>query len=551
VKEEILKFFRGVADDSPETLAKYSKDASIFEVRPKLVLYPLDSLDVQNLVEWVSRSKDKYPDLSITARSAGTDMSGGAIGESIILDFTRFMNKMITFDGNQITVEPGMYYRDFEKITLTRGLILPCFTASKTLNAMGGMFGNNSAGEMTLKYGQTENYVVSSKVVFPDGVERVISPLPLSEVGAKEEIYKKVYNLIKDNEEEIKNAKPRVHKNAAGYYLWNVIQNDTFDLNKLLVGSQGTLGIVTAITFRLVPVPKYSQLVVIFLRDLAPLGRLVDEILLEKPITLEAYDDKTLWLTIRFLPYFLKGRGFWGGIKFFFEFMPEVRMTLRKGFPRMVLLAEFAGEKADEVDQNCGKLLKRIENFNLESYITKNASEAEKYWSIRRESFNLLRKHIRGKRTAPFIDDISVRPEFLPKFLPELNRILGEYRLTYTINGHAGDGNFHVIPLMDFSRPDTAKVINELSEKVYDLVLRYQGSITAEHNDGLVRTPFLGKMFGARMIEIFAELKGIFDPKNILNPGKKVPVNIPSGGPGTREYIGKHLALEHHARHGV
>src|SRR3989344_7590850 len=111
MKEEILKFFRGVADDSEEALAKYSKDASIFEVRPKLVLYPLDSDDVVNLVEWVSANKEKYPDLSITCRAAGTDMSGGAIGESIIMDFTRHMNKLVSFEENKITVQPGMYYR--------------------------------------------------------------------------------------------------------------------------------------------------------------------------------------------------------------------------------------------------------------------------------------------------------------------------------------------------------------------------------------------------------------------------------------------------------
>ena len=548
MKEEILKFFKGVADDSEETLAKYSKDASIFEIRPRLVLYPLDSDDVVNLVEWVSKSKEKYPDLSITARCAGTDMSGGAIGESIILDFTRYMNKMVTFDGDRITVQPGMLYRDFEKLTLAKGLILPCYTASKSMNAMGGMFGNNSAGEKTLKYGKAEDYVLESKVVFADAVERTVKPFPVSEISSAQEIYKKVYDLIKGNEEEIKNAKPNVHKNSAGYYIWNIIKNNIFDLNKLLVGSQGTLGIATQITFKLVPVAKSSKLAVIFMRDLEPLGRLVGEILAERPEALEAYDDKTLWLAIKFFREFLKNKGFFGMVKFFWSFLPEFKMMLRGGFPKLVLLVEFAGEDGEELNCKCEKLIERIKNFQVEVYITKDRNETSKYWDIRRESFNLLRKHIKGKRTAPFIDDIIVRPEFLPKFLPELNRILGEYKLIYTIAGHAGDGNFHIIPLMDFSRPGVPRVINELSEKVYDLVLRYHGSITAEHNDGLVRTPYLKKMFGERIVFVFAEVKRIFDPKNIFNPGKKVPVE---NGPGTKDYISSHLALEHHARHGV
>ena len=174
--------------------------------------------------------------------------------------------------------------------------------------------------------------------------------------------------------------------------------------------------------------------------------------------------------------------------------------------------------------------------------------ESNKYWDIRRESFSLLRKHVFGLHTAPFIDDIIVRPEFLPKFIPELNRILKQYNLTYTIAGHAGDGNFHVIPLMDFSLPDTSKIIMELGESVYNLVLKYHGSITAEHNDGIIRTPYLEKMYGKDMIKIFKEIKNIFDPGNIFNPGKKV---ISGDGNGDKKYMVSHIALEHNIDHKV
>jgi len=203
IKEQLQKIFKGDIDDSEETLIKYSHDASIFDIRPKVVVFPKDSNDVQALVKWVAENKSKYEGLSITARCAGTDMSGGAVGESIIMDFTRYMNKLINFDTRamSIAVEPGMFYRDFEKITKDEGLILPCFTASKSINAMGGMFGNNSAGERTLKYGKTEDYILESRVVFSDGVERIIKPFPVSEILKKEEINKKIYQLIKKNEE--------------------------------------------------------------------------------------------------------------------------------------------------------------------------------------------------------------------------------------------------------------------------------------------------------------------------------------------------------------
>src|SRR3989344_1953437 len=235
-------------------------------------------------------------------------------------------------------------------------------------------------------------------------------------------------------------------------------------------------------------------------------------------------------------------------LKFMWSFLPEFFMLIRGGFPKLILLVEFTGNNEEEINKKCVALKEKINNFKLKVHITKSEIEANKYWDIRRESFALLRKHIKGMRTAPFIDDIIVRPEFLPKFLPELNLILSKYDLLYTLAGHAGDGNFHIIPLMDFSRKDTTKIIIELGEKVYDLVMKYQGSITAEHNDGLIRTPFLEKMYGENIIKIFTEIKKIFDSKNIFNPGKKIPTEHMGG---TKEYIAMHIAVEHDARHAV
>lgn len=575
MKEEILKFFKGDVEDSAETLEKYSRDASVFRVQPALVLFPKDEEDVKNLVRWAGEWKEvnEHPGnpnvyVSITARCAGTDMSGGAIGESIILDFTRYMNRLIggplPLRSNKewtITVEPGMFYRDFEKITLAKGLILPCYTASKNINAIGGMFGNNSAGERTLKYGQTEKYVLSSRVVFADGNVYEVKPLTRVELNKKMaqgdfegNLYKQIFELIRAHGDEIKHAKPNVHKNSAGYYLWNVIEGDynsadfRFDLNKLLVGSQGTLGIATEITLKLLPEEKYRKLAVISTSDLDPLGRLIDEILTENPETLETYDDKTMRLAVKFFPDFLRHKDFRSAMHFLRSFVPEVLTMFSRGFPKLVILAEFAGENESELQKKFERLGVKLKNFKVEMKITSSELEASKYWNIRRESFALLRKHVRSMRTAPFIDDIIVRPEFLPKFLPELNKILFEYRdrVIYTLAGHAGDGNFHIIPLMDFKRSDTAQTILELGQKVFELTLRFHGSLAAEHNDGLIRTPYLRLMYGEILIRLFRKTKEIFDPKNIFNPGKKVPAGRLGG---TLEYISAHIAEEHHAVH--
>jgi FAD/FMN-containing dehydrogenase len=167
------------------------------------------------------------------------------------------------------------------------------------------------------------------------------------------------------------------------------------------------------------------------------------------------------------------------------------------------------------------------EKYHVPTHLTKSPQETQKYWTIRRESFSLLRKHVRNKHTAPFIDDIVVRPEYLPEFLPKLNKIFEQYpHLIYTIAGHAGDGNFHIIPLMNLADPAERAIIPKLSDSVYDLVLEYHGSITGEHNDGLIRTPYVEKMFGSEVTGLFEQVKHILDPQNIFNPGKKVGGNL-------------------------
>lgn len=584
MQEEIKKFFKGDIENSDEVLTKYSHDASVLEVRPELVLFPKDSEDVKNLVKWVNENKSIYPNLAITPRSAGTCMSGGSIGESIILDFTRYMNTLVNFGEQKIlkdssafaegqgthdalnlskfstiTAQPGMYYRDFEKITLEKGMILPCFTASKNLNAVGGMYGNNSAGERTLSYGKTENFVNQAKVIFTDGNEYVVRPLSKKELEMKiaqgdfeGNVYKNVYELIINNKEEIVKAKPNVSKNSAGYYLWNVLdfmgtrgEDNYFDLNRLLVGSQGTLGITTEITFRLVSEAKYRKLLVIFLRDIKILPGLVNKILKHKPETLESYDDKTFFLVLKYIVDFIKMLGFKNLFKLILSFGPETLMTLRHGFPKLILLVEFAGDDEKLVNEQAMNAYQELKHVNkIGIHLTRNDFEAKKYWTIRHEAFNLIRYHLKKVKSKPFIDDVVVRPEKLPEFFPRLYEILNHYKkdMTFAIGGHAGDGNLHIYTLLNPKDPKIKLVIEEVSEKVYSLVNELGGSNTAEHNDGLVRSAFLPKMYNENIINLFKEAKEIFDPKYFLNPGKKVPLK--DGGLGTREYLDAHISID-------
>ena len=540
--KQIKEFFKGEVLQDEATLATYSVDTSLINVRPKLVVFPKDTEDIKNLVRFVNEHKKEAPTLSITVRAAGTDMSGGPLNESIIADVSKHISGVPSVNAAIRTVKvlPGTFYRDFEKETLKHGLLLPCYPASKNLCAIGGMIGNNCAGEKTLVYRKMEDYIESLKVVFADGNEYAVQPLSKEELQRKINqgdfeggVYKKIYELIEQNKEAIMAAKPKVKKNSSGLYLWNVWQGEKFNFCRLIVGSQGTLGIVTEATLKLVPVKKHSLLYVIFLNDLKPVAPLVNELLKFQPESLESYDDHTLKLAIRFLPGIWKSMKAKNFLKFILSFLPEVGMVLTGGLPKLVVLAEFAGNDKDQLEETLKKVDEQIKKFHLKTHITRSPEEASKYWTIRRESFNLLRQHVHGRRTAAFIDDIVVNPEHLPEFWPKLMKLLDDYKLVYTVAGHAGSGNFHIIPLMDMKKEENHKIVIELSEKVYDLVLAYGGSITAEHNDGIIRTPYLKKMFGEKILALFQETNLIFDPLDIFNPGKK----------GAREikYLKQHL----------
>lgn len=550
LKAEIQKIFKGEVVDDESTLATYSRDASLFNVKPKLVVYPLDSADIEALVKFVNEHKAVDPTLSITIRSAGSCMSGGPLNESIIVDVMKHMNNVGEIKVEGTVVQPGVYYRDFEPKTLKQGLILPCYTASKNLNALGGMIGNNSAGEKTLRYGKMENFVLASKAIFADGKEYTIKPLTRNEVEVKMmqpdfegHVYKDIFNMIQANKAKIESARPTVSKNSAGYYLWNVWDGETFDLNKLIVGSQGTLALVTEAKIKLVKVEPVSKLFVIFLPNLDRLAEIVNVILPTNPESIESYDDATLKLAMRFFPEMAKTMKS-NFLKLIFSFIPESIMILKGGLPKLVLLVEYAAQTEAEVDNKFTVLESKLESFKLNQRRTKSVDEANKYWTIRRESFNLLRKHVHGSRTAPFVDDVVVAPKDMPTFLPRMREILDEYKLTYTIAGHAGNGNFHIIPLMDMHKSENIQVIEEVSEKVYSLVAEYHGSITGEHNDGIVRTPYLNKMYSPDILELFKKTKEIFDPQNIFNPGKKVPTTGTGHADGTLEYLATHIAIE-------
>lgn len=534
------------------TLDKYSTDASVFEVKPQGVAFPKNLEELKSLVQLAdSMASDNSPErFSLSPRAGGTCMSGGSLTEGVMVDLTSGFNSLGQIEDGpdpqngdpikQIWVGAGTYYRDLERLTLAnpsrRGgpLILASYTSSKDICAIGGMVGNNASGEKSLRYGATVDNVLAVKMVCANGQEYEFRELSRFELDAKKKLnsfegvlYKGLSNLIFSNRRLIESAKPNVKKNAAGYSLWNVWDpvRQTFNIAKLIVGSQGTLGVVTEVLVRLTPTPKYTSMLVLPIENLSDLALAIKEILSYGPEGLETYDDNTYELAKKYMS-------------------KEATLASRADGAKLVLFAQFAEstESATKaVAQKCLVALQGVAGHNFKPAIIDSPEEVAAHWAIRRASFKLIKNYAEGNmRAVPVIEDTIVDVAKYGEFLGRLQLILSDYNMKYTFAGHIGDGSIRLVPLVDFAAPDAVDKVFDLARRTYDLVIEFGGSISVDHNDGIIRTPFLNMMFKPEVLAIFAQTKKIFDPHGIFNPGKKVPIDKPPVG--SLKYAKEHLS---------
>src|SRR3989344_2698492 len=376
--DELRKVVRGEVDDDSAVLDKNSRDASLFRVVPKAVVRPVDAEDICELVKFVNEKKrTPKTDISLTARAAGTDMSGGPLNDSIVVDMTAHLNKLKELGAEEAIVEPGMYFRDFDKETKKHNLELPSYTASREINTVGGMVANDSGGEKNLKYGKTARWVEGLEVVLADGNVHTFKELKggaflekLKEQSYEGDLYRRVSSLISvpAHAAVIAAATPKVEKNSSGYALWDIGDPlgkttssngagglPSLNLARLMVGAQGTLGIITKIHFKLVRPKPYSAMTVIFVKNLSQLGVLVPEVLKYKPDCFESYDDHTFSIAMKYLPE-LAVQMKAGLLSLGISFLPELFMALTGGVPKLVLLVEFCADTQEEALQNAEAL---------------------------------------------------------------------------------------------------------------------------------------------------------------------------------------------------
>lgn len=525
----LRRVFKGSILTHREDRIEHSHDASIYEVIPQAVLVPKDSQDIQHLVSFVTTHKTDFPTLSITTRSAGTDMSGASIGNSLVLSMTKYFSHVEGLSGNILHTQPGVFIRDIDPLLESHGLMLGSAPASRAIATIGGMVGNNSGGEQSLRFGNTERSVRELKVVFADGKEYTVKPLTKKQLDLKMKqdtyegaLYTEVYQLIETHYDLIHNARPKVNKNSMGYNLWSVWDHETgiFDMTRLITGSQGTLGIITDIKIEAVPKAPHTGLLLAYLSSFKQLGEIIPLVMQYKPATFEGFDDITFTLGIKHFRSLSRQLGVKEMLKQQAWLLGSV-MRFKGHLPNILLMIEFEGQTKEEVYKKISRLHDALKKFHLRMDIEGDEAASAPFWRIRRASLSLLRTRVHDKYASPFIDDVTVQPKYLPLFLPKLRRIIRKYKLPATLSGHFGDGNFHIVPLLDIkSRADQLK-LEPVMREIIPLVLQYGGTMAGEHNDGMVRGPWLPAVFGEDMFTLFRATKEIFDPYYIFNPHKK------------------------------
>ena len=499
---------------SASALDYFATDGSILKLRPQAIVYPRKTSDVTRVVKVLADQASKGEVVGLTARGKGTDQSGGALGDGVMMVFPAHMNRMIKLDREEVTVQPGILYSTLQKILHSHGRFLPPYPSSIDFSTIGGAIANNACGEKTIKYGATRNFVKSLQVTLADGQEITTERLSTHQLNRKQgqldfegHIYREIDALLTDNAELIESARPKVSKNSAGYALWDIKGSDgSFDLSQLLVGSQGTLGIITQATLRTCAYNPHPVLLVGFFDNLEAAGEAVVKLQKLKPSAMEIVDENLLSFLRQHKPSELTG------------LVPEK-------LPKVVVLIEFDDSSQWRQNVKARKAKAILKSLATGHKLAKDIKEQERLWKIRHSAAAVIWMTEGSKKALPMIEDGVVPIAKLPQFLDGVYALFKKYNLEIAVWGHAGDANLHMQPFLDLSKKADRERVFEIMDEFYDMVIRMGGSTCGEHNDGLLRAPYLKKLYGKEVYGLFKEIKKIMDPQNILNPRVKIDVD--------------------------
>ncbi len=535
VAQYLQEHVAGEVMSSGDVRAYFSTDASVLRITPAVIVFPQGESDVRKVARFTWQLAERGRILPITARGAGTDQTGAAIGGGVILNFTAHMNRILEFDSKTgvVVVGPGLNYGKLQQTLHTHGRFLPPYPASVEYSTIGGAIANNASGEKSVKYGDTRGFVKTLRVVLANGEVIQTERLSKRELNKKlglatfeGEVYRSIDGLLEENHELISKLKPSVTKNNAGYDLQDIRRKDgSFDLTPLFIGNQGTLGLITEAMLETETYNPETTLLVGFFDNLQHAVTAVQELrkLPEMPSAIELVDENLLKLVTKLNPNQLKG-------------------VVETPLPKVVLLVEF-DNPSDRAQKRLTKRASKIMQTHAAKHIIEtDPIEQEKYWRIRHSSATVIAHNEGNLKAVPVIEDGIVPVDQLEAYIRGIYDLFSKSHLTVAVWGHAGEANLHLRPFLDLSQLGDRQKVFRLMDEYAQLITSLSGSISASHGDGRMRGPYLERQYGTEVYALFQKVKKIFDPYGTLNPGVKIDVGVDDVKPLLRkDYSMYHL----------
>jgi FAD/FMN-containing dehydrogenase/Fe-S oxidoreductase len=511
IQEDLRGLLQGevLCDDVVTQL--YACDASIYELKPLGVVRPRSLDDVVAAVRYAGENF-----LPIHARGAGTGLAGESLGRGLVVDFSRYFRRVLSVDDHQVRVQPGVVLASLNRFLNESGKLFGPDPAMRSVTTMGSVVAVDAAGSHWPRYGSARRHVQELQIVLADATVHRVSRHAIASAGSNQgesdpaqarlnELIASVTGLVRRHAKTITDHRPKSLVNRSGYQLDGILAGDRLDLAKLLAGSEGTLALITEATLTIDPLPAHRGCVLLMFDSLekaahaaltvAPLGLSACDLMDRRHLNLARETDVRYELLI-------------------------------PGEAEAMLLVEQHAETRHELDARIDELVDLAvykSGLAAAAHVAEDEDDFQLFWGLAQRFVPTLHQMQGTSRPTPCIEDIAVPVESLPVFLRHVQDTLKHLQVTASVFGHAAQGQLHIRPLLDLAMPDDVRAMESLAVELYEKVWSLHGTISGEHADGLSRTPFLARQYGP-LANVFRELKQIFDPQGLLNPGKKVPL---------------------------
>jgi len=487
------------------TLQLYSTAACFYEISPLAVVIPENVDDIVNVINICREHK-----VPVLPRGAGSSLAGNSVAEAVVLDLTHHFGNIEILGDNKVKSGVGVVLNHLQDRLKVDNKKFAPDPSSGNVCVIGGMLGNNSGGPHTLKHGNMYKHVDEVSIVLSNGKIFKAQNILLNEIVKLDDFhrpyYKKVKSLLESYSVSIDEGRTFTTKSATGYQVWDILTDTHLNMASLLVGSEGTLGVFTDAVLKVISKSPKRGVISFYFNEIENMGKAVQHLRSLGASAIEFVDHSFIELALSFKPELKK-------------FLPE--------HVRYLLYVEFEGNSLDEINLKFSDAIETLINkeqlAEVGAYSTDEAEILE-IFKIRKAATVILNKIPGQEKPVPFIEDASIHPDIFPKFLVDVSNLLNKYSFKYVVFGHAGDGNLHIRPLLDFKDDKTYKAVEEFMDNFVELVIAYNGSLTGEHGDGRLRTPYLQKRF-PKLYPLFEEIKLLFDPERIMNPDIIVPTN--------------------------